>query len=248
MVFSVADIKTYALNHLEKLIFLSCLFLFGAYIVSAGAYTFSDVQFNEVEKVVNKINVIGQKAWKLSEMQWQEVDYVARFRTEKQFAFYDKLLTRDVFHPYVVAVQIDHVVINPYVLMEVIRKEIPLVWKGKIKNSKTGETLLQINDANKTYFVKQGDEIDDYKIMDFNDVYVVIQKKGLDKTFKLEQNSIALEEDVSAKIYNKQSGQTLQIVKGSLVEGWKVLSIEDEYVRMQKDQLLIFVKPEKGDK
>ena len=93
-----------------------------------------------------------------------------------------------------------------------------------------------------TYFVKRGDDIKGYKILDVNKVYVEILKQEDNKKIQLELNKIASEGKISANIYDTVKEKTHIIEEGSKIDGWEVQLISKEHVRLGKGNNLIYVR------
>jgi hypothetical protein len=233
----------YLQNNKDILILWILITLLGGYIVHYGVQKLGKTSLSrtEVDIIVKKINIKGQRSWPLRP-KLKKNNYLAHVNLLKKFSYYEDFLKRDIFHSYVTDAQVDDTVINPYVLLGVIKVEVPLIWKGIFQKKGSKELRAQVNIEKDTYFLKKGDKILKYAIVEVTPYFVEVRKEGASMSVRLEKDIVALEEGIKAKIYNKENGETFAVAKDQFVEGWNVRSIMNGEVRMHKGGVTILVK------
>jgi len=248
MVIPFDDIVSYCEKRLERVVLVGLLFFLGLYVISFGFKQIRPSKMtSEVDKVVQQVSVIASKSWPVS-MRPERVDYVGNLKVTKSFEDYNELLSRNIFQPFVVSPTLERLVINPYELVEIVKKEVPLTWKGAMMKTNGTELFAQINtDSGQTHFVTPGDEVEGYEILDVNSVFVEVRRKGETKTKKLELNKRTLAEPLIAKIKDKETAKEILVRAEGGVDGWMVEDIDftSKSVKMRKGKVVIYVK--KGD-
>jgi hypothetical protein len=238
------EIIVYAKRQIEKIIFFFVLLIFCCYslffclnVLKSSGVT------NVISRVCKKIDYVSKKQVPSIE-KIEKTDYVSNLKGEKTFSNYKEILTRNIFLPYSVAIK-DSIKNNPYVLVEIIKKECPFVWKGIMISKDLKEVFAQLNTSKSTHFVKAGDIIEEYKIIDVNEMFVEIQKNDI--KLRLELNKIMYEGEDAAKIYNRKTKETNIVVLNDEIDSWIVQIVGKTYVRLGKDKELLYVKKEKID-
>lgn len=115
-----------------------------------------------------------------------------------------------------------------FVLIAVKREQIPILFKGTIVR---GDELIiaQINWGNKTHFVKPGESIDQWKVLNITKGRVQIE--GADgEFFNLGLNQINYSKEFIADILVTKRNQIYHVKSGDPIAGYKVLNIQKEYV------------------
>ncbi len=238
-------IAAYVRNRMEYVVLWGLVLLVGGYATTVFVPKMSQRSAqSEVDLVVRKINIKGQKLGPLRR-KMKKMNYVGLMHLLKKFSYYEEFLTRDIFHPFEVDVKVDEIVVNPYVLLKVIRHEVPFVWMGTFSKKDDKKLYVQFNSKKGTSFLKKGDRIMRYEIVEATPYHVDVRREGRDSILRLEKDKVALEEGIHAKIYNKESGKTFVIREGDFTEGWDVRSIANDGVTLHKGGVSVLVK--KGD-
>lgn len=238
-------IVLYVRNHFEWVVLVLLLMGVGAYGAAVFAPKVAQTRSaSELDVVVRQINVKGQKFWPLRR-KMQTINYVAMVQSLKKFSFYEEFLTRDVFHPYQKDVEVSDVVINPYQLLEVIRHEVPFIWKGIFAKEGDVVEYAQFNSKKGTAFLRKDDKIMGYVVEAITPYYVDVRHMESGSLLRLDKDKVALEEGIQAKIYNKENGKTALVREGDFTEGWDIRSITSESVTLHKGGVSVVAK--KGD-
>jgi hypothetical protein len=211
--------KNLLITHLEKmalallviiLIILVVLYLNG--IIFKGAdieEKLSIVKFSEPSGVIEGLDRY-EKA--LKELQ-----------AKKEFTGYQNAFIRDSFFKYVEAEPPKPL----FELRSIERLPLNIQYNGFIEY--TGGIIGQINLEGTTHFVKESEELAEYKILELNRKYAVVEDAS-GKKIRLPLREEVLSDDYEAMIYLTLENRTTKVMKGDKIKNFQVLDILPTYV------------------
>ncbi|MDD5072785.1 MAG: hypothetical protein PHX64_03220 [Candidatus Omnitrophica bacterium] len=112
-------------------------------------------------------------------------------------------------------------------LVSVTAVPLPFMYKGFIEVS-DGTIIGQINWSGKTYFVKKGQKVKDYKVTEINSKIVKMENK--DGQVTLELKKPAKSKELVAKLHDSMNNKDIEAKKGDLIGEYKVLDIKTDSV------------------
>ncbi len=234
------DILEYIKTRLEKSIFILLLLILSIYFIFFLTSIFvMNGQDSIVDNILKKMDILSRQEPLLKTL--DEKDYAEDIKKQNTYSFYKDIISRDIFAQYVVKPE-DKEIHNPYTLVEIVKKECPYIWKGIIKESSGERVFAQLNDGKKTIFVKPGDELGEYNVVNVSELAVELKRKDNKKIVILEMNKIAKEDEEKVKILNKKDNKTYLVGLDDVFEGWKVSFIGQEHIRVIKDRAILYVK------
>lgn len=132
---------------------------------------------------------------------------------------------------------------EPVFVIDSVKEEtIPIVFRGSIVRG-NNMIIAQINWANKTYFVKPSETLNNWQIIDITKDKVTI-KSAEGKTAVLELNKVTRTAQLIATLTFTPKNQIFQVKKGDEVCGYKVIDIQNDYVIVSKNNSQITISKE----
>ncbi|MDD4878870.1 MAG: hypothetical protein PHR22_00245 [Candidatus Omnitrophica bacterium] len=113
------------------------------------------------------------------------------------------------------------------VLISVSAVPLPFMFNGFIEKS-DGSIIGQINWSGKTYFVKKGQKLKDYKITDINSKILKMENK--DGQIILDYKKPAKSKEFVAKLHDSMNNKDIEVKKDDPVGAYKVLDIKPDSV------------------
>lgn len=104
---------------------------------------------------------------------------------------------------------------------------LPFIYNGFIERA-DGTIIGQVNWSGKTYFIKKGDKLKDYKVLEINSKILKIENK--DGQLLLEFKKPAKGKDLVAKLRNLMDDKDIEVKKGDTIGEYKVLDIKTDSV------------------
>ena len=150
-------------------------------------------------------------------------DLIARLKQIDSFSKYEIYLVRNGFLKYIKPVP----EIPPFELKAVRKKYLDVEYKGFIES--LSGTVAQLKVKNRSYFVKEGDEIDGYAVKKVRNDYMLI-KDMAGVEYRLPLGEKILSNDYEAALYVSKTHKTVKVKLGDIVNGFKVLDISPENV------------------
>lgn len=170
-------------------------------------------------------------------------DILKKTATPEKISYYDKLFERDMF----IEIRLDQVVDFPPVfeIQNIEKLPLSLMYKGFIQYE-NGMIAAQINEDSETRFVKKGDKIKSYKVIDVTkDEVVLLGPENFKILLKL--NKVAPSNEYQVIMFDSANKRTYKLKKNeSLIGKYKIIDIKDDYVIILKDNENITLK--KGEK
>jgi hypothetical protein len=122
---------------------------------------------------------------------------------------------------------------NPVLeLLDISFKPLGFQYQGRIVYP-NGQIVAQINANHKSYLVKIGSSLANYKVLRLDkDVISLKPKQG--KALDIKYLQTAFSEELMAKIKDNVSGDIETVYKNSIIYGYKVLDIEEDCVILSK--------------
>ncbi|MFA5338967.1 MAG: hypothetical protein WC317_02320 [Candidatus Omnitrophota bacterium] len=112
-------------------------------------------------------------------------------------------------------------------LVSVTAVPLPFMYKGFIEVS-DGTIIGQINWSGKTYFVKRGQKVKDYKVTEINSKIVKMENK--DGQVTLEFKKPGKSKELVAKLHDSMNNKDIEAKKGDTIGEYKVLDIKTDSV------------------
>ena len=112
-------------------------------------------------------------------------------------------------------------------LISVSAVPLPFMYNGFIERS-DGTIIGQINWSGKTYFVKRGQKLKDYKVTEINSKIVKIENK--DGQITLDYKKPAKSKELVAKLHDSMKNKDIEVKKGDPIGEYKVLDIKTDSV------------------
>jgi len=104
---------------------------------------------------------------------------------------------------------------------------LPLLYAGFIEMS-DGRIVGQINWSGKTYFVKKGDNFNDYKVLEINSKF--IKAKNKEGQLTLDYKKPVKGKNMLAKLRDTMDGKVYEVKKSDEIRGYKILDIKADSV------------------
>ncbi len=227
-------------NNLKKETFFLLLIIWIIIVIIFSALSFSlNAKYNE-----NKNRIGLQKKAKVSKTDGAEYDKLLnKLINPEKLDYYNSLLTRDIFSETKVPVVIE--IAPVFEIRSIERLPLSFMYKGFIETP-DGSLLAQFNWDGSTKFVRTGDKIKGFKILEITKQAVLIQTPENLK-ISLKNNKVALGGDYQIVFFDSANKKTYTLKKNELLIGkYKVIDINDDSVILLKDNEKITLK--KGEK
>ncbi len=207
------------LSNIEKIVFglLILISLIVIVIYQGRIYIKDETIKNKIAGV--KFNLPPEKIEGVKEYN----DLIARLKRLDSFSKYEIYLARNGFLKYIKPVP----EIPPFELKAVRKKYLDVEYRGFIES--LSGTVAQLKVKNRSYFVKEGDEIDGYTVKKVCNDYMLI-KDGAGVEYILPLGEKILSNDYEAALYVSKTHKTVKVKLGDIVNGFKVLDISPENV------------------
>jgi sRNA-binding protein len=171
-----------------------------------------------------------------------ELNYATRFgsvaddyKTRAANAEKIKPEGRNLFSEY----EIQQIPKEPFEIQKIVFEPFVFMYMGFIEKS-TAEFIAQINWASQTYFVRKGDAIKEWVILEITkDRVIARDTNGEEMELPLQQKVLSKKPFAQIKIY--RTGNERKITVGDTVEGHKVLDITRDTVILTSDSGVITV-------
>ena len=149
------------------------------------------------------------------------------------------LLDRDIIKPIELSAPTDRDVFQEKVIEEAVpdlvlksikNKAVPIVFKGSIERG-DGTMIAQLNRAKRTHFVKIGDNVSGWKILDITKTSLSLTDPS-GKDFLLKINETSQSDNLIANILLTRNNTFYAVAAGESFAGYKVLDIKSDYVKI----------------
>ncbi len=148
-----------------------------------------------------------------------------RIKSPYAISRYQDLLARNIF----VRPEAPPVVFTPNDLkiVSIEAVNLPFIYVGFIQTS-SGTIIGQVNWSGKTYFVKKGEKLKDYKVTDVDTRTMKLENRGGRLNLKLKETVKGKE--FVATLYNSMDDKTYEVRRDDDVKGYKILDIKADSV------------------
>ncbi|MBU1088020.1 MAG: hypothetical protein KKD05_10970 [Candidatus Omnitrophica bacterium] len=214
-------------NIYAKLDKIVCFSMAGLLLVSSNLFIAKSYNYKLlIEQKKNALNAEIKDETKVSEKENLFLDIEGK-------ASLDLLaIKRNIFVPFEndeKRVAIDNPVL---VLLDILYKPLGFQYQGRIIYP-NGQLVAQINANNKSYLVKLGENVANYKVEHLDkDSIVLKSKKG--EFLDIKYLKTAFSDELMAKIKDNISGNIETVYKNSTIYGYKVLDIDKDFVILSK--------------
>jgi hypothetical protein len=153
----------------------------------------------------------------------QYEDLVIQLKQTENFSQYEPYLTRSGFLKFVEPPP----KIPPYELRGVRKIYLDIEYKGFIES--LSDVVGQLKVKTRSYFVKEGDQVEGYTIERVRSDYMLLKdKNGVE--YKLPLRERVLGNDYEAALYVTKTHKIIKVEIGDMVDNFKVLDISPDNV------------------
>lgn len=165
---------------------------------------------------------------------------IKMLKTPFPMSKYQNLINRNIFIP----PKTETIVFSPDTLKitSIERVNLPFIYNGFIQTS-NGALIAQISWEGRTYFVKNGGRIKDYKITEISRNVIKIERGG--EELFLEFKKSAKGTELVATLYNSMNNKTYEVHKEDEINGYKILDIKSDAVILYGDNKEWIINREK---
>jgi len=239
----IDDIRNWARDNVEKVVFFGVLFLFLLVVQVLGGEL-----ARLMRDSVNAFPYSDARSIKKYAVDFDRIaDLIGEVQNPRDLS---KYYVRDIFTEYkgepivqdVKEGDTDAQGIKRFRLMKIFRQPVKLLFKGYMQLP-DGSYSVQINWGEKTDFKKIGETMRGYKFVDFqqrickeelrsgvvretNKSIVEIQKEN-EKPIILERGRLVTEKELFAKFYDKKLLRNIVVYVGYAFDGYKILDITE---------------------
>ncbi len=209
----------FLVKNIEKLIFFILVVILIVVIVAYKSGFF--LRGPDIEKKLSNVRFVEppDKIGGLDRYKEAIID----LQKEREFSQYDKYFQNDGFTKYVELPPPEPL----FELKSVKRLPLDIGYNGFIEY--TGGIVGQINIGGTTYFIRKGEQIEDYEIIDLTRDYALV-KDSQGKEIKLPLREKLLSDEYEATIFLSDEDKTVKIKKGDVIKNFRVLDISHTYV------------------
>jgi len=209
----------FLVKNIEKLIFFILVVILILAIVAYKSGFF--LRCPDIEKKLSNVEFVEppDKIEGLDKYKKAIID----LQKKGEFSQYDKYFQNDGFTRYIELPPPQPL----FELRSIKRLPLDIIYNGFIEY--TGGVVGQINIGGTTYFVRKGEKIQDYEIIDLTGSYAVV-KDSKGKEIKLPLRVRLFSDKYEATIFLNNEDKTIKVRKGDVIKNFRVLDISPNYV------------------